>query len=245
MKKILLASACLIALTHPVFALDEVYSPNAEYRELSLEYNGSRTFDDHPGVGKNNDQEHEFAIEAGVTPRLTLEVSGGFSHEPGSNFRQEDYEVEGRYMFTNQGENWVDAGMLLAYDFATQSHEPDSLETKLLLQKDVGKFTSTMNVGFEQTLGKNSGGTGGPDYVLLWNNRYRFNEMFQPGIELQSDLGQGPILSKFNEQEHYIGPAVYGKLFDHFNYQAAWLFGASDAASQSAARLLVEYEMHF
>lgn len=245
MKKILSLSVCCICFAAPAFALDEIYSPNTEYRELAFEYNGSRTFDNHTGAGLNNVQGHQFSIEAGVTPRLTLEVGAGFSHEPGSNFRQEDYEIEGRYQFFEQGENWVDTGLLLAYGFATQSHEPDAVETKLLLQKDFGRFTSTMNVGFEQAVGKNSGGTGGPDYAFLWNNRYRYNESFQPGIEIQSGLGQGPTLGKFNEQEHFIGPAVYGKLFGSLKYQAAWLFGASDAASQSAARLMLEYETHF
>ena len=242
-KKISVAAALVFAVSSPAFALDEIYSPNTEYRELSLEYNGSRTFDHHSD--KNNAQGHELSIEAGVTPRLTLELVGGFENEPGESTKLEDVEIEGRYQFFEQGQNWVDSGLLLAYGFSTQSHEPDAIEAKLLLQKDIDKVTSTANIGLEQTVGKNSDGTGGPDYVLLWNTRYRYNEYFQPGIELQSDFGQGHTLGHFDEQEHYVGPAVYGKLFNKVRYQAAWLAGVSDAAAQSAARVLFEYEMHF
>jgi len=227
----------------PAFALDEIYSPNVEYRELSIEYNGSRTFDTHSD--KNNAQDHEVALEAGLTPRWEVEVSGGFAKDPDNALKLEDLEIENRFQFFESGENWLDSGMLVAYDFSTISHLSDSVETKLLLQKDFGKITSIANIGFTQNVGKNSGHTGGPDYVLLLNTRYRYNEYFQPGIELQSDFGQGPELGKFNDQEHYIGPAVYGKLFGHFNYQAGYFFGVSDASAQSAARVLVEYEMHF
>jgi hypothetical protein len=237
------AAVILLASAMPAFALDEIYSPNTEYRELSLEYNGSRTFDSHSD--KNDAQEHEIALEAGVLPRLTLEVSGGFAKDPDDSLNLEDVEIEGRYQFVEQGEYWMDSGLLVAYGFSTLSHEPDTLETKLLLQKDIGKITTTANIGFEQTVGKNSSGTGGPDYVVLLNSRYRYSPEFQPGIEIQSDLGQSSTLHHFDEQEHYIGPAVYGKLFGNLKYQAAWLFGASDAAATSSARALLEYEMHF
>lgn len=49
----------------------------------------------------------------------------------------------------------------------------------------------------------------------------------------------------FREQEHYIGPAVYGRVFGHIKYEAALLAGVSDAASDAAGRLLIEYETFF
>lgn len=238
------AAVVVVCAGSNAYALDEIYSPNAEYHELSLEYNGSRTFDNE--VDKNNAQEHELAIEAGLTPHFTGEISAGFERDPTADnptAKMTDVEIEGRYQFFEPGENWIDSGMLLAYDSATTKQSPDTVEAKLLLQKDIGKITSTANIGFEQSTGPYS--AGGPDFVFLWNTRYRFNINFQPGIEIQSDLGQGSALRYFNQQEHYIGPAVYGEIIPHLKYQAAWLAGASDAASSSAARLLLEYEMHF
>ncbi len=249
-KKHTLAAIAAIALTTCVMitgkptealALDEIYSPNAEYKELSVEFSGSRTFDS--DQTKNNDMGSEFVIEYGATPRLMVEMSAGFEKAPGETLKLDHIEGEGRYQFFEQGENWLDSGILVAYDHAIHSGDADALEIKLLLQKDVNKFTSTMNVGFDQAVGVNS--SGGPDYVLLWNNRYRYNEYFQPGIELQSDFGQGAQLHLWNDEQQYIGPAIWGKLFGKFNYQVAYLEGISKASASSAARVLVEYESHF
>jgi hypothetical protein len=223
------------------FALDEIYSPNAEYRELALEYSGSRTFDRQSAL--NNGQDHEFMLEAGVLPRLVLEVAAGLAKAPSSALRLEDVEVQGRYQFFEPGQMWVDTGLLVAYGFATQGHSPDALETKLLLEKQTGPFLHRANIGLEQEVGPDS--KGGPEWVFLWSSRYRMNTHFEPGFEIQSGFGRFSDHLNFNEQEHYVGPAVYGHILPHLKYEAAYLFGASDGAADGAARVLLEYEMHF
>ena len=224
------------------FALDEIYSPNVEEGEISLEYNGSRTFDGNSS--KNNAQGHEVALEYGVNNRWEVETSAGFEKDPGNSIKLMDAEIESRAQFFNQGEYWMDTGALVAYDFAMQSQQSDSLEAKFLMQKDFGKITSRINVGFDQDVGKYAA-TGGPDYVFLSNTRYRYTIYFQPGIEIQGDLGQGRTLLHWDQQQNYLGPSVYGKLFGHLHYEIACFAGVSHAAAQSAARALLEYEMHF
>jgi hypothetical protein len=240
-RRIAVFCAAALAAATPAFALDEIYSPNVEYHEMSVEYEGSRSFDHDPA--KDNAQSHELVFEAGITPRVAVQVGAGFARDPGGSTKLEDVELEGRFQFFEQGENWMDSGLLLAYGFATQRHTPDAVEAKLLLQKDIDMTTTTVNVGFEQEVGGHA--SGGPGYALLWNTRYRYDKHFEPGIELQSDLGQRPGLNRFDEQEHYIGPSAYGHLIGPLKYQAAYLFGVSDAASRGAARALIEYEMHF
>jgi high-affinity iron transporter len=226
----------------PAYALDEIYSPNTEEGELSLEYAGSRTFDN--DSEKNNVQSHELVLEAGVTDRLTLQGSAGFEKQPQDHIRVESIGIEGRYQFFEQGKYWVDSGLLAAYGFSTKNDEPDSLELKLLLQKDMDKVTATANLGFEQSVGHHAP-SGGPNYVALANVRYRLNEMAQPGIEYQADLGNAQTLRHSELQEHYLGPSLYGKLFGNIKYQASYLLGVSQAAANSAARIQVEYETNF
>ena len=177
-------------------------------------------------------------------PRWEIETSGEFSKSPDSSFKMDPFEIENRLQFFESGENWLNSGMLVAYDFSTQSHEADSLEAKLLLQKDISKITTTANIGFTNDVGSYAA-SGGPDYVFLENTRYRYNQYFQPGIEIQANLGQDKTIGRFSQQQDYLGPAIYGKLFGRVKYQAGYFAGIDSAAAQSAARMLVEYEFHF
>jgi len=244
MRSIVLCTVLLAACSSTsAWALDEIYSPNVEQGEVSLEYNGSRTFD--RDSGKNDEQEHELALEYGVNSRWEVEASAGFAKEPDASVELQDYEIENRFQFFEQGANWLDSGLLVAFDDGTRHADSNNLEVKLLLQKDIGRFSNTANIGFDQAVGKNSTGTGGPDYVFLWSTRYRYSELAQPGFEIQSDLGQSQEVQHFSEQQQYVGPALYGRLFGNVHYETAYLFGVTNASAQSAARVLLEYEMHF
>lgn len=241
MKRGLFLAASMLFLPLQAHALDEIYSPNAETGELSLEYNGSRTFNSHGD--KNNEQEHELALEYGAGNWWTTEVSAGFERDPGDDLRMEDVEFENRFQFFQPGEKWLDSGLLVAVQGPVHEHDPYGLEVKALLQKDVGRFTSKANIGFEQEFG--NGASGGIEPEFLWSTRYRYAEYVEPGFEIQSDFGQGRVISHFSQQEHYVGPAVYGKLFGSLHYEAAYLFGVSQSSSNAAGRVLLEQEFHF
>lgn len=231
---------CLTA-SKPAFALDKIYSPIVHKGEWSLEYSGSTTFDhDH---AKDNIQEHEAELEYGLTNRLMLQLNSTFSKEPDEHFRSNALGIGGVFQFFEQGEYWLDAGALFSYGQSTRHANADSIEAKLLLEKQVGKFLNRANIGIEQEVGSHA--TGGPNRILLWSSRYLYNSHFEPGFELQSDFGKAENSPGFDKQEHYIGPAAYGKILPHLKYEAAYYFGISDAASRKGARLLLEYELPF
>ncbi len=225
------------------FGLDEVYSPNVEYRELAFEVSHARSFDSDPA--KDAAKVGELSFEIGLTPRLVFVASGEYESDPGEALQFTAHQIEGRYQFFESGEHWLDAGLLVAYSFAKPADTPDQLELKLLLQKDTGKFTHTANIGFSQNVGKFPQLTDEANYSFVWSTRYRHSTEFQPGFEIQSDLGPASQVGYLKQQEHYMGPSVQGKLFGHLKYQAAFLFGVTDPAAQRAARLTLEYETHY
>lgn len=236
-------AACALALfSQPAAAIDKIYSPHATKGEVELEYSGSTSFDNNHA--KNNIQEHEFELEYGLTDRIMLELAGSFEKQPDQSVKSSAIGFGGRYEFFEPGEAWMDSGLLLTYGRATHSDtDADAIEAKLLLEKQWGKLLHRANIGIEQEVGSHR--AGGPDRVFLWSSRYRYDPHFEPGFEIQSDFARANDHLNFNQQEHYIGPAIYGQIVPGLKYEAAYYFGATDAAARGAARVLVEYEVFF
>ncbi|MCE9507942.1 MAG: FTR1 family protein [Alphaproteobacteria bacterium] len=229
---------CLLVSPGPARAADKIYSPIVHEGELELEYSGSRTFDGQHD--KNNIQSHEVEVAYGVNSRWKTELTGEFEKEPDESFVMSNMLWENVVQFSEQGEYWLDAGALVSYVHGFASHAPDAIEAKLLLEKEWGRFLHRANIGIEQEIGPNAGG--GPDRSVNWSSRYRHDMHFEPGFEIQSGFGKANENPGFNEQEHYIGPAVYGAINRNIKYEAAYLAGISDAAADGAGRLLLEYE---
>ena len=232
--------------TTSAYALDKIYDPYVNKGEAEIEYSGYRTSDS--DKTKNDAQGHEIEFGYAWTDYWELEFSGIFERGPDQPMQMNGAQIENKFQLFEPGEMWADAGLLLSYTRALHENDADSLEVKLLVQKDIGKFSSLANIGLEQGIGDEN--RGGPDFTFLWNNRYRMNEYFQPGIEIQSDFGQTNVHEHFNQQQQLVGPSAYGKLFGgkelgDVGYEAAYLFGVTNASPSGAARLMLEYEMHF
>ncbi len=226
----------------PAFALDKIYSPYVTKGEWEVEYRGSSTFDSNHD--KNGIQSHQTALGYSPTDYWATELYSNFVRDPESTFHMEGLEWENRFQLTEPGKYWMDFGLLASYIYAHERTNADALETKLLVEKDIGKFINIANIGFEQEVGSHA--HSGPDFELLANSRYKYSPYLQPGIELQSNLGTAQARRHFENQEYYLGPAIYGQLplqgLSKLKYELAYLAGLTDATSQSAIRLLVEYE---
>jgi hypothetical protein len=224
-------------------ALDgKVYSPQVNKGEIEFEFAGTRTFDS--SKDKNDIQENQFSIGYGFTDWWAAEIYyATFERGPG---QPQDYtanEFENIFQFTPTGKYWMDVGLLASYHMAAKASDSDSVEVKLLLQKDIGRYTAIVNFGSEREVGNHF--TPGNDLSSAENIRYRWNSYFQPGIEMQNGYGKWGDHNTFNQQEHYIGPIVYGQITPFLKYEAGYFAGISEAASSSAMRLKLEYEMYF
>lgn len=242
-KAVIALAMSFLLLPCLTYALDgKVYSPDVVKGEAELEYAGTDTFDS--DKSKNAIEEHQFSVGYTFTDYWASEIYyAEFERGPGQPLDYTANEFENVFQFWPQGKYWLDAGVLASYHLAAKQEDADSIELKLLLQKDINHFTTIVNIGGEREVGNLA--TGGNDLSSAVNTRYRLNPYFQPGIEWQAGYGTLGDHNDLSQQEHYLGPVIYGQLLPGLKYEVGYFAGISSAAANTAMRLRLEYEFYF
>ena len=79
-----------------------------------------------------------------------------------------------------------------------------------------------------------------------WQVKYRLKPAFEYGLQGFGEMGKWNDWEPADEQSHKAGPAIFGKTRltqqAAICYNAAWLFGLSDAAPDNTVRFQVELE---
>ncbi|MEI6730849.1 MAG: hypothetical protein WCL30_06270 [Pseudomonadota bacterium] len=242
LNKLALLISTTLLFAQPLYAVDKIYSPTVDKGEIELEYFATRDFDS--DRSKDNAQVHETSIGYGVNDYWKTEFYANFAKQPDQSLKTDSFEWENIFAFSQPGQYWLDSGMSIAYVHNATARSADAVEAKLLLQKQIGQWINIANIGLEEEIGRFA--TGRPERSFAWETRYNLNKYFNPGFEFHSDFGRsGDDSNGFSEQVHFIGPAAYGRILDNLKYEAAYLVGVSNAAPQSEAKLLLEYEFRF
>jgi hypothetical protein len=231
-----------LMLASPAYAFKKVYSPYVEKGELEVEWKGSHVVDNEDD--EDGEQEQELSIGYGVNDFWNTEIAGEIEK---SGVDGEDYEFtavewENKFQLTQPGEYWADVGAQFAY-VHNVSGDADAIEGKLLLAKDVGKFSTMLNLNLEKSIGAESEGDW-PEGGLAISSRYRWKPWLEPGVEWFSEFGELGNSGSFDNQGHSIGPALYGKI-GPVKYDVGYQFGVSDGAPDGEAKAILEYEFRF
>ncbi|HAF00927.1 MAG TPA: hypothetical protein DCG63_06480 [Methylophilaceae bacterium] len=155
-------------------------------------------------------------------------------------------EWENKFQLTETGKYAVDVGLITEIEAPlSNSKEPWEFKVGPLFQTEFGKLQLNGNVLFERTFGGDN-----VEHITemgyQWQAKYRWIQEFEFGLQGMGEMGEWDHWEDSDDQNHRIGPAVFGKLNvgqkQAIKYNAALLFGASDAAPDHTFRLQVEYE---
>jgi high-affinity iron transporter len=217
-----------------------VYSPIVEQGELAVEMRGHQDYDSRDDV----DGSGQYKLEVEYSPAAfwRTEMLGEWEQESHGDLEATEVAWENLFQLTPQGKYWLDVGALVEYAHSLEHDGDDALEMGLLLEKQLASTVLTANLVAGRELA--SGSETELEYAMRY--RWRISEALEPGVELYGGLGDWGDNGSLQDDEHQLGPSLLGKLRtgdrSALRYEAAVLFGLTQAAPDTAVRLLLEFE---
>lgn len=179
--------------------VDKVYHPYVLPNEREIEWRLMSRKND-----SGNQLAQRIAFGHALSERFTVELYLVGERDSDDNFSLASYEIEGRWMLTDQGQYWADYGWLFEIE---KAHKADQFEatTGLLIEKEFGRASVTANLLVAAEFGANKDTETEAEFRMQY--RYRYLAEIQPAIELYSSkdfLGIGPAfmgLHRFQGQK--------------------------------------------
>ncbi len=231
----------VLAAPHPALATKRISSPYVVQGELELEWKGGYEIDDDSDV--NGAWVQKAAVGYGFNDwwKSEIEVEVEKEGDDGADPEFTAVAWENTFQLTQPGEHFVDVGVKAEVE-KNLTGGPDKIEGKVLLAKNMEKFSHRANLIVETEVGDDSGDE--VEWGFAWGSRYRYSESFEPGIEWHAGFEDIGDEGAWDEQDHRVGPVAYGKL-GHFKYDVGYLFGISDSAPDGTLKAILEYEWYF
>jgi hypothetical protein len=231
-------TALLCALYAPLShagAADYVYTLNIEQgeSELDMQYGTARQADG------SRIQTTSVALGYGVSEHWFTE--GYLKRDRASNATLAEWE--NKFLVFESGQ--FKMGFLTELAAPLSGSAPWELRVGTLLQTSVDKWQLNANLLFERAFGKadEHGVPYATNIAYQFQAQYRWQPTLGFGVQALGDMGRWNQWDTAANQNHRIGPAVFGKFGKDISYNAAWLFGSSRAAPSHTLRMQLEYEL--
>jgi len=233
--KITILLSCLIVISaiaaHESRAdgavVDKVYHPYVLPNERELEWRMTSRKRDGEEV-----LTHRFGFGHSVSEYVSVEGYLIGERDDDNSFGLQSYEIEARWMITEQGKYWGDWGMLFELE---KEHKRNNWEysTALLFEKEFGRTSLTMNLFALYEWGEDISNEWETEFRLKY--RYRWLPQIQPAIEIYSGedfVGVGPAfmgIQRFSGQKQ-------------LKWEAGFITEVSKGTSDNTFRVALEYE---
>jgi hypothetical protein len=212
-KAVLLLAAVLFivpAMPQNSYADRRGYVWTYEYQtmpkgRLELEY---YLTEEQPNIDKRkpNTWKHWIEAEYGITDHWDIAMYQMFRQSnktTGDKFEYDGFKVRTRYRILEKDKLPIDTLLYLEYIRNDNLDEPNKLEGKLILAKDIGDF----NIAYNQIVEQELASDGETAYEYATGVSYKILPSIRVGVESKGS---------FSEREYFVGPTIAwwpGKFF--------------------------------
>jgi hypothetical protein len=223
-------------------AADYVYVPTVEYGEKEIDLKLGET----SRLAGNRAQGASLGFGYGAKEYWFTEVY--LKQERDKDTIANIAEWENKFQLTDTGQYPVDIGLITELEAPLNSNPPWEFKLGPLFQTEFRKIQLNGNLLFERAFGRSDANSiaYSTTFSYQWQAKYRWQPVLEYGMQGFGEMGKWNHWDPKAAQNHRIGPAVFGKYAlgnrQAIRYNAAWLFGISDAAPNHTFRLQVEYE---
>ncbi len=222
---------------------DYVYTPVVESGETEIDFKH--------GTARQKDgtlkQVSSIGVGYGVSDSWFTEFY--LKRESEGSARLTLAEWENKFQLTETGKYAVDVGLIAEFEAPLNNgNEPYEFKFGPLFQHETGRLQLNGNLLWERKFGNRDDGDDPymTEFGYQWQIKYRWQPVMEFGMQGFGELGEWNDWNKLSDQNHRLGPAVFGKYAlgnrKAIKYNAAWLFGASSAAPGHTLRMQIEYE---
>lgn len=233
-------AALLAAPTLHAGPADYVFLPSVEYGEREVDFKA--------GSARNSGEPSDSAVSLGfgygATQRWFTEIYGKYKREQGEALIFDAWEWENKFQLTEPGEYPVDLGFIIEIERPRDHAEGYETRFGPLLQKEFDRVQLNLNLLLERHFRASEPGES--QFGYQWQAKHRWRPLFEYGLQGFGEVAKWNHWGQADERSHRLGPAVFGKGAlsgrQAIRYNAAWLFGVTDAAPAHTLRVQIEYE---
>lgn len=207
--------------------VDKVYHPYVIANENEVEWRLMSSQTD-----KFNRLAQRLGAGFSVAENIALEVYVIAERDAQQNFEVSAYEIEMRWMLSEQGQYWADWGMVFELERNTLVNSVEA-SVGLIVEKEFKKTSLTLNIFTIYENGSNIKSEFETEFRAKF--RYRYLPEIQPSIELYA-----------GEDYFGMGPAIMGvhrlKGQKQIKWEAGFITEVSNSGKDHTLRFALEYE---
>jgi hypothetical protein len=210
--------------------------------EGSKEVDSLTSFSD-TSAGQGNLMRSSLEFEYGLTNNFQVAAYTDFSYgAPDQQLSFDMFRVRGRYSFFEQNQLPVDLGMYAELAFPRGEDNKVEGELRLIISKDVERFTFSLNPTVERPLVVVNDAPTDLSWGASASVAYRVDAHWLPHFDVFGALG-GDVDSGEPGDALLLVPAVDYRISRAFTVGARMGFGMTDATERHLAALHLEYEL--